>query len=779
MAINQNQGEQPQEPQNAGFMVSHAQQQLTQQNFGGGMNQEQNPEDIDFREYWYVLLKRRWTILTFFVIVVVAVTVGTLLQTPIFRSTATVQIERDVSQVLQFKDAAPEERTAEKDFYVTQYELLKSHSLAQRVIEELHLNQAHMGDQVSFRTWITSLFFKNKSQTKVTSEELASKDEIARIASIKRFLGNLTIEPVRNSRLVKISYDSPSAKLSADAANSVAENFIKINLEKKFQANAYAKKFLEDRIAEVKVKLEEAERAQVDYARTHKIFTLESGPAQKGETRSATTTSGQNMQEFNSALIKLQQDRIKAEAIYNQVKNNKSAGLPQQLENELIKSLKQERAKREADYQDKLKTFKPGYPAMQQIRAQIDELTEQINQESENIRQSIRIAYETAKANESMISSKLDTSREDLLDVQGRSIQFNILRRDADTNRQLYEGLLQRLKEVSASEGNASNNIMVVDHSEIPAGKYKPDLKINLLIALFIGLFGGVGLAFLFEQMDNTFKNIAQIERFLGVPVLGLIPDAEEIQLSHSIIKETLANSKSKIVEAFRSTRTALQFSTPSGAPKVLGMTSCFASEGKTTASISLAIHFAQCGSSVLLIDADLRKPAVHKAFEIENEPGLSNILAGLIDPSQAIVKTPIENLSLLPSGAVPPNPAELMMSGRFEEFIASASKKYDLVLIDGPPILGLADAVVIANLVEKLLLVVEAGVTPRTMARAALRRLTSVKVKPLGVIFNKMKNDPLGYGYDYYYYYAHGYYGYGEDGKKNNKNKPKKSKFI
>jgi succinoglycan biosynthesis transport protein ExoP len=245
------------------------------------------------------------------------------------------------------------------------------------------------------------------------------------------------------------------------------------------------------------------------------------------------------------------------------------------------------------------------------------------------------------------------------------------------------------------------------------------------------------------------------------MPVLGLIPDSpEELTTPSAIIHETMNNTKSKIVEAFRSTRTALQFSTSTGAPKVLGLTSCFASEGKSTTSLSLAIHFAQCGSSVLLVDADLRRASLHKAFEIENEVGLSNILAGLSAAGDAIHTTPIKNLYFLSAGTLPPNPAELMLNGRFEEFIEKAKEKFDLILIDGPPILGLADAVIIANLVEKLLIVVEAGTTPRNMASAAMKRLRSSGIKPLGVIFNKMKNDPLGYGYDYYYYYAHGYYG-------------------
>ena len=717
---------------------------------------------IDLREYWYVILKRRWAIIIFFIIVFVSVLIGTFLQTPLYRGTSLVQIETESNRVMDFKDASPEEKIGGKDFYVTQYELLKSNTLAQRVIDQLNLGARDVGSHEGYLSWLGS-FFQGSESDLEKEKRIQAKEENLRNQKLKAFLSSLSIEPVRNSRLVKIHFNSPDPNLSARVANLVAENFITVNLEKKYQANAYAKTFLEERIAQVKTKLEEAERAQVEYAKKEKIFNFDKG---------AESTNSQSLQDFNQALGRAQQERIKAESVYRELSNVKEGELPQQLESALIQQLKASKAKLESDYQEKLKTFKPAYPAMAQLKAQIDGLGVQIEKESVNVRKSIRIAYETAKSNETMLNSKLDTQKDALLDLQGRSIQFNILKRESDTNRQLYDGLLQRLKEVSVTGDVNANNILIIDRSQVPQQQFSPNITLNLTIAILLGVFGGFGLALLFEYLDNTFKNVSDIEKFLGMPVLGLIPDSpEELTSPSAIIHETMNNTKSKIVEAFRSTRTALQFSTSTGTPKVLGLTSCFASEGKSTTSLSLAIHFAQCGSSVLLVDADLRRAALHKAFEIENEVGLSNILAGLSAAGDAIHTTPIKNLYFLSAGTLPPNPAELMLNGRFEEFIEKAKEKFDLILIDGPPILGLADAVIIANLVEKLLIVVEAGKTPRNMASAAMKRLRSSGIKPLGVIFNKMKNDPLGYGYDYYYYYAHGYYG--EEKPENKKTSP------
>lgn len=727
---------------------------------------EQDDHDlIDLREYWYIILKRRWTIMTFFGIIVAAVFIGTLLQTRIYRGTALVQIETESSKVMDYKDVSPEEKLGGKDFYVTQYELLKSNTLAQRVIDQLNLETKDVGEEEGLFSWLTGLFKGSESATEKARRQLIKQDKL-RNAKLKSFLSSVTIEPVRNSRLVKIHFNNRDPNLSARIANLIAENFITVNMEKKYQANAYAKTFLEERIGQVKQKLEEAERNQVEYAKKEKIFNFDKG---------AESTNSQSLQDFNSALSRAQQERIKAESIYRQLESAKEGELPQQLESALVQQLKSSKAKLESDYQEKLKTFKPLYPAMVQLKAQIDGLTSQIQKETLNVKRSIHIAYDTAKSNEAMLNTKLNSQKDELLDLQGRSIKFNILKRETDTNRQLYEGLLQRLKEVSVSSEVNSNNILIIDRAEIPQRPYSPDFMLNMTIAILLGLFGGFGLALLFEYLDNTFKNVADIEKFLGMPVLGLIPDSpEELTTPSAIIHETLNNSKSKIVEAFRSTRTALQFSTSSGTPKVLGLTSCFASEGKSTTSLSLAIHFAQCGSSVLLVDADLRRAALHKAFEIENKVGLSNILAGLSSAADAIFKTPVDNLFFLAAGILPPNPAELMLNGRFEEFIEKAQEKFDLIIVDGPPILGLADAVIIANLVDKLLVVVEAGTTPRNMAIAAMKRLKSSGIKPLGVIFNKMKNDPLGYGYDYYYYYAHGYYGEDVPGLKGNKKPPK-----
>lgn len=713
---------------------------------------EENDDDaIDIREYWTTIYRRRLLVISSAVMVFVLVALATFIQTPIYKATTLIQIEREASKVVEFDDANPVERSGDRDFYQTQYELLKSHSLAERVISELNLHPILDAESKGLVSWLTGLFGANEGgDDRVKQEADLLKENSQKIRKVNAFLGGLTVEPLRNSRLVNVSYESPDPILAARTVNTLAQSYVSMNLEKKFEANAYAKTFLQERISQVKTKLEEAERSQVAYARSHNIFNLD---------KDGGTTSGQNLQEFNAAMAKAEQERIKSESLYNQVSSSKPGELPRELENTLIQQLKSSRAKFEADYQDKLKTYKPGYPAMQEMSAQITELNAQIAKEIANVRSSVKSSFEAAKNQENMLRNKLKRSQGEVLDLQSKSIQYNIIKREADTNRQLYDGLLQRLKEVSVAGGVGANNIMVIDKADIPINKHKPKTMLNLLIGLLLGLVAGVGLAFFVEHLDDTFKSGDDIERTLGLPLLGIIPDVELIN-SHAEALQQVMNSESKspMAEAFRSARTALTFSTSEGSPRVLGISSSHMSEGKSTTSLCLAINFTQCGQSVLLIDADLRKPSLHKAFDIENKVGLTNHLAGLMPLSEITKTTVVENLFFIPTGPLPPNPAELLQGTKMRDLIASVRDKFDIVIVDGPPVLGLADALILGNAVDRLLLVIQAGTTERSVVKTALKRLRMARVNPVGCILNKLGQKHLGYGYDYHYsYYAYG----------------------
>jgi len=705
---------------------------------------------IDLREYWNILVKRKWMVFGFFTIVVIAVITATMLKTPIFRATTVLQIERESAKVVQYDDAStPTISGNDKDFYQTQYELLKSQSLAQRVIEQLRLGKTASRDvrDKSLWEWLSENITGSEKATdgpSGASEE--AQRNVQKTLQIQAFLGALTVEPIRSSRLVKVSFDNPDPKVAAQVANAIADNFIGITLERRFEATSYAKTFLEDRIRQVKQKLEESERAQVDYARSMQLFSADKDGA---------TTNSQILMEFNAAHARAQQERIKAKSLYEQMQSSTSGNLPQIMDNQLILLYKSNKAKLESEYQDKLRTYKPGYPMMQELSSKIAEVTAQLEREQKNVRTSIHAAYEAALKQEALLNEKLNTSKKEMLDMQSRSIQYNIIKREADTNRQLYDGLLQRLKEVSVAGGVGTNNVSVVDRAEVPLVKFKPNLGMNLMIAIFVGLFGGAGLAFLFEYLDDTFKQLSDIEKKLGIPVLGLIPQIKGIADSSGILQQTMDDPRSVISEAYRSTRTALQFSSHEGAPRIFSLTSTTMGEGKSISAMSLAIQFAQFGSSVLLIDADLRAPSQHKIFGINNSTGLSNYLTGTAQAVDITQNTPVSNLFIIPTGPLPPNPAELLGGKKMAELMDLARTRFDHIIIDSPPILGLADALIIAKSVDSVLLVVQAFTTRCSAVQSALKRMHVARIRPLGCLLTKVHKHTHGYAYEYYYSYS------------------------
>ncbi|MEZ5574091.1 MAG: GNVR domain-containing protein [Candidatus Competibacteraceae bacterium] len=474
--------------------------------------------------------------------------------------------------------------------------------------------------------------------------------ETARVEdAIDTVLGGLTVEPVRNSRLVKLYYDSPDPKQAATILNTLAKSYISLNLERRFDATTYARKFLQERLQQVKVKLEESERGLVEFSRQEQIFTV----GDKG------SIVGQNLEATNAALGEAEKRRVAAEAMYRQMLGTRGQGLSQVLDSKIIQDLKQSKAKLEAQYQDNLSIYKPAYPTMVQLRNQISQVDSMIGQEIGNIRAAITASYEAAKAEEALLRANLDRLKQEVLTQQDRSIQFNILRREVDTNRQLYDGLLQRFKEVGVAAGVGTNNISIVDEAKAPSFPYKPNLRLNATLALVLGLLGGIGLAFLFEHLDDTFRKPEDLEKLLGLPVLGMIPMLKQARGDERAIALIGHDDpRSAFAEAYRSVRTALQFSTASGVPRLLAVTSAMPSEGKTTTSLSLAIQFAQAGKRTLLIEADLRKPSLHKALRLDNQTGLTNYLAGgEVHPADITRPTHISNLFAIPSGPLPPIP--------------------------------------------------------------------------------------------------------------------------
>lgn len=692
---------------------------------------------INLMGYWHILWNQRLIIVTVTAAVVLFALVTTLLTAPTYRASTSLQIDREALKVVEFEgDQRPVESGSGNDFYQTQYELLKSRALAQRVSDKLGLPQdpryaklfaQSAADRVLGRVAVPEL--------PTTEQELRAAQE----AAVQAIRSGLTVEPIRNSRLVRLHFDSPDPQFSAEVADAFADAFIASTLERRFDASSYAKAFLEKRLEQLKVRLEDSERQLVQFAQKEQIVSGEEGGS----------LSGRNLSELNSTLAQAQAQRIRAEARWRQASSTSGAGLPaDMLAGSIIRQLQQRRAELLAEYQENLRIYKPDYPLMKQIQSQIDELARQIDQELLGIRSSVKAEYDAAVGQERLLGGTLGAVREDVLDLQSRSIDYTILKREVDTNRQIYDALLQRYKEIGVAGGVSTNNVSIVDRAQVPGNRFKPSLSQNLALALLAGLMAGLMVAFLREHLDDTIRGPEDMEKLLGLPVLGSIP----LLLRDQSPMQASGDMRSAFAESYRSVRTALQFSTDAGVPRILLITSATPGEGKSTTALLLGRNLAQLGKRVLLIDADLRNPSLHRTLQIGNGTGLSNHLAGATPPVDAAEVAGVTNLWIIPSGPLPPNPAELLAGPKMKRMLEIAAQQYDQVIIDGPPIMGLADAPILSNLASGTLLMVAAGKTRRGQLKAAFKRLAAARARVIGSVITMYDVKRAGYG-DYAYY--------------------------
>lgn len=662
--------------------------------------------------------------------------------TPIYTAQATVQIDREAARVIDSEDVAPQENMLQgEEFFQTQYGLLRSRSLAERVIESLALASSNEA--------LEALGVEPPEEGGTAATQATRR----RAAALKAVQDNLSISPVRGSRLVGVAYDNPNPVVAARVANGFAENFIQSNLDRKFESSSYARQFLEERIAQTKDRLETAERQLVAYAANQQIINVAepSGGASGGATESLTSN---NLVALNQALARTRAERVAAEERWRSASTADVMTLSEVLQNPTVQRLTEQRAVLDAAYRQKLSIYQPDYPEMVQLRAQIEEADSQIRTIAGNIRTSIRSQYEIAADQERSLQTEVTGLTGDVLDLRDRSIQYNILQRELDTTRTLYEALLQRYKEVGVTGGVTANNISIVDTATPPQKPSKPNLLLNMALAALLGLGIGVLAALALEALDETLATPDDVEKKLGVPVLGVTPLLDKGDTPAS----ALSDIRSGFSEAYYSLRTALQFSTPDGAPSSLVVSSARPAEGKSTTAYAVALNLARVGKRVLLIDADLRNPSMHRVVGVQNERGMSNLLSGSADIAAVMLPTGQENLFFIPCGPLPPNPAELWGGERLHQLLAEARSKFDHVVFDGPPVLGFSDAPMLASAVDGTLFVLESRGTRRGQARGALRRLQMGRAHLLGAVLTKLSTKSTSYGgYDYAYDYHYG----------------------
>ena len=556
----------------------------------GAAAEVQSHFQLDLLEYLRIVVKRRWLILSIVTAAVVLGAVMTLMKTPLYTSTVRLQIDRNVVKIVEGGNITPT-GGSDLEFMRTQYELLGGPTMAVRVVSALNLGQDptfFQPRQFSILGFIKGLIFSNSA----APAGQGSKKINNAGAAVGVVLGNRAVIPVIGSALVDIAYSDPDPARAQRIAEAYADAFIASNLDKRFEANSYAKVFLEDQLQQLKVRLEQSEKSLLDFGQKEEII----------QTTDKESIAETNLASANKELGNLIAERMKNEELWKQLELAKAIDVPQLLNNAVIANLQAKRSSLQTEYQEKLETFQPSYPAMVQLNNQIAEIDRQLSAVVNTLKSSYKAAYDASAEQETEMKNRIERLKQDVLDLQKRSIQYNILKREVDTNQSLYNGLLQRYKEVDIAGGVGANNVFIVDKATLPGAPSSQNLSRALLTWFALGLMAALGLAFLLERLDDTLRSPEEVERALGYPTLGIIPKIG----SGASLEAELADPRSHMSEAYRSLCTALQLSTERGLPKTLLVTSAGPAEGKSTTSLTLARHFANIGLRVLLVDADL-----------------------------------------------------------------------------------------------------------------------------------------------------------------------------
>lgn len=693
---------------------------------GYGPGVEPNDEDgFDFWETVRILLRRKWMILSVTLLGLIAAVLLTLNMTPLFKATTTLEIQRQEAQILDQNSIDPV-MVADAEYMETQYALLQSRSLAERVAEVLNL----------------------PSDERYADQTLNRDERLNQAASI--ILDNLRVSPEGRSRVVNVEYISPHPREAARIANTLVENFIETNLERKYNTTAYARRFLAERLQTTKLALEDSERQLAEYAYEQGILELD---VENG----GGSLDANSLIQLNQELAEAESDRIAIEQRLAEIENNPA--VKEILDSRDLQLLRQRRSQLQSEYQEMLGQFKPGYPAMEQMQARIQLLDREIAVSQQAIFAAIQSEYNSAVAKEDALRQRVEELKSDLQALRDRKIQYTILGREVDTNRSQYEALLQRMKEVSVASGVGSSQVSIVDRALVPRSPFEPNLPRTLIQAFILSFAAGIGLAFALNYIDDTIKSPEDVKSKLGLATIGVVP---KLKGGKDLITNELSNPRSPISEAFFSARTSLDFTTEHGAPRSLLMTSTRPGEGKTSSTVALAMSFAKVGRSVLIIDADMRKPSF--VADAGASIGLSGMLTRDANLGDQIVRSGTENLYLLPAGIIPPNPAELLSSPKLRTVLKEATDAFDLVVIDSPPVLSFTDAPLLGSIAEGSIVVVQSGSIRTPAVQRTISRMLDSRTNVLGVMLTKFDAKKSGANYSYYgYAYGKNAYSYSE----------------
>ena len=745
----------------------------------GFLNEQFAPEtSLGLPDYWHIVRKHLRVVAAIMVAAVTLTGVAVMLMRPLYTSQALLLIERATPQVLDIHQALPDPMTSEEyDYYKTQYELLKSRSLAARVIREQGLEKELSGELENERHYVHDIraaIAGIAARLGIVEEETgtdrdgAARAEVDGVDSrlVDAYLKRLEIRPRTGTRLVAVAYTAPDRELAAAVANAHALAYIRQGLEMRANANEEARHFLEHKLVDLRERVENSEAALNAYRRDKGILSL------NGKENLAL----ERLSDLSRRVNEAEAERIGLEAQEEMIRRRNYESLPAVISSDLIAKLKQEAAAAEEEYAGMATQFKPGYEPLDQLGARMKEAHARLDQEIHKVVEGIESAYLTAVEREKALRGRMEEQKKVVLAQNDAAVKYAILAREVDTNRQLYDSVLQRMKEMGVAADIRASNIFIVDHGEASRFPSHPARLTDLAISALLGLAAAIGLALTLESLDNTFKSPDDVHRTVGLPTLAIVPKFARFKGAqkqaalpngngtHQPRSELIVSRErfSPVTEAYRALRTNILLSRAGEPPKVTLMTSAVSVEGKTVTTVNTAALFASMGMKVVLVDADLRRPRCHELLLSKNVVGITEVLTGQVDLAEATQPTAVDNLFLISAGTIPPNPAELIGSKSMRQTLDTLRQQFDFVFIDSAPVMIVSDSLFIAALADGTVVLVDSSATPRAMVAETCARLSRVGGKVLGVVLNQVdiKQPGCYYSQQSYSYHSDSYPG-------------------
>lgn len=723
-------------------------------------------KEIHLREYLNVVLKRRHIAITVFVIVFLLTLIITFSATPLYLASTKVLIEKSEPANLSLNSYYS---AYDPEFSETQYQLIRSFAVAHRVVKTLGLDRtaASAADESGTnlltgtlrwaRNLVSTVLHVGGAKPLPAAPDTAAQDSaettLRAYQQARMISSAITVTPVKNSKIVNISYLDKDPKQAALIANTVAKAYIDELLDIRMGSSRYAMKWLTEKADEERARLEKTEKALQEYMRDKDIATLEN----------KLTMVPERVAEIASKLAQAETKRKELETLHAAVRgfaaNPEGAdAIPAIAADPTIQSLRSQILKAEQAVSELSKKYGPRHPSMVTANEDLAVLKEKQKEQIRRVVASIKNEYDIATANEENLRRLAGVAKAQTLSISEKFIQYGVLKREAETSKELFDAIVKRIKEQGVTQDIQTVNVWVIEKAEVPSSPKVPNRPRNIMLGLILGLLGGVGVAFFVEYLDNTIKSPEEIEQRFNVPVLGVI---EYLNPAKGPVENIVTlDSRSSITENYRIIRTNILLSTAERPPKHILVTSTAPQEGKTTTAVNLACILAQSSQRVLLIDADLRRPRIRKIFSIAGESGLSTYLAGA-SALELFSPDGVPNLQVMASGPIPPNPSELIESRRMKELLADLEEKFDFIVWDSPPLFTVSESLMLGKILSGTVIVARAGKTTYDELKRALKAFSDIGVRILGVVINSLDMTRTG---QYYYHYYGGYYGQPEE---------------